>query len=72
MPPLTKHVYLVDAEGRLHATFFDASVERMSKTVRSLDERKCPLSDQRAKFRRQTQQSAIIDGALPGYGPLPK
>ncbi len=33
----TSQVYLVDAQGRLHATFFDASVERMSRTVRSLD-----------------------------------
>jgi protein SCO1 len=33
----TSQVYLVDAQGRLHATFFDASVERMSQTVRSLD-----------------------------------
>ena len=33
----TSQVYLVDAQGRLHATFFDASVERMSQTVRALD-----------------------------------
>ena len=33
----TSQVYLVDARGRLRATFFDASVERMSRTVRSLD-----------------------------------
>ncbi|MFL6575504.1 MAG: SCO family protein [Povalibacter sp.] len=33
----TSQVYLVDAQSRLHATFFDASVERMSQTVRALD-----------------------------------
>jgi cytochrome oxidase Cu insertion factor (SCO1/SenC/PrrC family) len=32
----TSQVYLVDAGGRLRATFFDASVERMSTTIRSL------------------------------------
>jgi len=36
----TSQIYLVDARGRLHATFFDASVERMSRTVRSLDARR--------------------------------
>jgi protein SCO1/2 len=35
----TSQVYLVDARGRLQATFFDASVERMSQTVRSVDAR---------------------------------
>jgi protein SCO1/2 len=33
----TSQVYLVDARGRLHATFFDASVEQMARTVRSLN-----------------------------------
>jgi protein SCO1/2 len=33
----TSQVYLVDARGRLRATFFDATVEQMSRTVRSLD-----------------------------------
>lgn len=35
----TSQVYLVDAQSRLRATFFDASVEQMSRTVRSLDGR---------------------------------
>ena len=33
----TSQVYLVDARGRLRATFFDASVERMTQVIRSLD-----------------------------------
>jgi protein SCO1 len=36
----TSQVYLVDAQGRLHATFFNASVEQMSRTVRALDARR--------------------------------
>jgi protein SCO1/2 len=36
----TSQVYLVDAQGRLHATFFDASVEQMARTVRALDARR--------------------------------
>jgi protein SCO1/2 len=36
----TSQVYLVDAHGRLHATFFDASVEQMARAVRALDARR--------------------------------
>jgi protein SCO1/2 len=32
----TSQVYLADAEGRLRATFFDASVEQMARTIEEL------------------------------------
>lgn len=35
----TSQVYLIDAQGRLRATFFDASVEEMSQTTRAIVEK---------------------------------